>query len=136
MAKKRRLSLEFEGFEQVIQDFERMGGNVKSATEKALKESAKLVTENAKSEIKRHRLTGVTEDSLRENMPVEWQGATAEIKVGFDIKGGGLPSIFLMYGTPKMTPDTKLYNAFYGNSTKKKVHALQEKIFKEEIQKL
>ena len=42
MAKKRRLSLEFEGFEQVIQDFERMGGNVKSATEKALKESAKL----------------------------------------------------------------------------------------------
>ena len=44
----------------------------------------------------------------------------AYIKVGFNISKGGLASIFLMYGTPRMQPDKKLYNSIYGSSTKKK----------------
>lgn len=136
MAKKNRLTLNFRGFEETIAEFEMLGGKVKKATNHALEESARLVTENAKSEIRRHRLTGVTESTLRENMPVEWHGTTAEIKVGFDISAGGLPSIFLMYGTPKMKPDKKLYNAFYGSSIKKKVAELQEDIFRDEILRL
>ncbi|MFR3520381.1 MAG: hypothetical protein ACLTT4_18380, partial [Coprobacillus cateniformis] len=61
---------------------------------------------------------------IREN-GVTWEGFVATVDVGFRIREGGLPSIFLMYGTPKMKKDTKLYNAIRGAKTKKYIYELQ-----------
>ena len=134
MAKKMRL--EFTGFEEMAERLDKLGGDLKKTTEKALTETHKLLTPKVEEAFKRHdvKYSHATMKSLKKDPKVEWSGSVAAIGVGFKISEGGFPSIFIMYGTPRMQPDKKLYNAIYGN--KKKVRELQERIFAEEIAKL
>ena len=79
----------------------------------------------------KHRESGDTADAIISAPAVKWTGDTASVDVGFDIMDGGLPSIFLMYGTqlhgqPHITPDRNLYNAVYGAQTRKEIRAVQE----------
>ena len=151
MAKKTKLSLDGDIFKEYADKLEKLGGNLRETVEKALEESADYVNDNLERDIKPHRRTGKTEKSLRKDWKVEWQGMTASIPVGFDVTKGGLPSIFLMYGTPKHGPvgkrpgaaghpgikqDKKLFNDVYGSATQKKIQEIQEKVFTEEIEKL
>lgn len=151
MASKTKLSLDGDIFKEYADKLEKLGGNLRGAVEKALEESAEYVNDNLERDIKPHRRTGKTEKSLKKDWKVEWQGMTASIPVGFDITKGGLPSIFLMYGTPKHGPigkrpgatghpgikqDKKLFNDVYGSKAQKEIKAIQEKIFAEEIEKL
>ena len=119
---KAKLRLEFTGLEEYAKKLEKLGKTdaLKRAVEKALEDSAQLIYIQLEAEMKRHRRTGKTAESL---IPpkVEWSGTTASVKVGFDLAHGGLPSIFLMYGTPKQAKDQKLYNAIFGSTTKKKI---------------
>ena len=131
-----KTKIEFDGFEEVIARLNKLGGNIRGTTEKALKETHSLITKQAKDAIIPHRLTGETEKSLVLNPQVVWEGTIASVQTGFDISNGGLPSIFLMYGTPRMSKDQKLYNAFFGAKTKKDVKKIQEDIFYEEIRRL
>ena len=130
-----KLGLEFDGFEKLMQKLEEVKGDAEQATENALVATHELVTRNLQSAIAPHRRTGETERSLKRNAEVTWFGTTAEVEVGFDIDNGGLPSVFLMNGTkvngtPRVKPDTKLYNAIYGAKTKKEIAELQEKEFR------
>lgn len=77
--------------------------------------------------------TGRTEESIDEEMTVDWQGMRASIKVGFDFKKSGTTSIFLMYGTPKMPPVNGLKNAIYGSKTQKELAAIQEEALQKVI---
>lgn len=126
---KNKIGLKFDGMEELIEEFERLDGDLKKATENALKASKQIVTPNVQSAIARHKRTGATEKSLDKNMQVEWEGATASIDIGFHIRQGGLPSIFLMYGTPRMKKDTQLYNAVYGSKLKKQIAETQKEVF-------
>ena len=134
MANKTRI--EFDGFEQVIAKLTKLDGDVKGITEKALRETHKVITKKAETAIAPHKQTGATAKSLKRNAEIKWAGSLASVETGFDISHGGLPSIFLMYGTPRMSKDQNLYNAFFGNKTKKEVMELQEKIFYDEIRRL
>ena len=130
-----KLGIEFDGFEKLIQKLEDVEGASEQAVENALVATHELVTRNLQSAIAPHRRTGETEKSLKRNAEVTWVGTTAEVEVGFDIDNGGLPSVFLMNGTkvngtPRVKPDTKLYNAIYGAKTKKEIAELQEKEFR------
>lgn len=135
MARK-KTGIEFEGFEEVLARLSKLNGNVKKTTEKALKETHKYITENAKKTIAPHKLTGATEESLVEKPTIEWNGTIATVKTGFNIKDGGLASIFLMYGTPRIKKDQKLYDAFYSARTQKEIDKIQEDIFYEEIRRI
>lgn len=134
MAKKMRL--EFTGFEEYAERLDKLGGDLKKTTEKALIETHKLLTPKVEEAFRKHdvKYSHDTLASLKKDARVEWDGSVAAIGVGFKISEGGFPSIFIMYGTPRMQPDKKVYNSIYGN--KKKVRELQEKIFAEEIAKL
>lgn len=132
---KNKLSIDFKGFAEYAERLEKLGGDLKEAADKALKESKDLVDEQLHEQMKKHHRTGRTEKSIRDDAEVEWSGNVGSVDVGFDIAHGGLPSIFLMYGTPRMSKDQKLYNAVYGTATKRKVKELQEKIFAEAIQR-
>ena len=134
MANKTRI--EFDGFEEVIARLTKLDGDIKGVTEKALRETHKVITKKAETAIAPHKQTGATEKSLKRNAEIEWVGTLASVEVGFDISHGGLPSIFLMYGTPRMKKDQNLYNAFFGNKTKKEVMELQETLFYDEIRRL
>ena len=134
MANKTRI--EFDGFEEVIARLTKLDGDIKSVTEKALRETHKVITHKAETAIAPHKETGATEKSLKRNAEIEWAGTLASVETGFSIRQGGLPSIFLMYGTPRMKKDQNLYNAFFGNKTRKEVMELQEKLFYDEIRRL
>ena len=135
MARK-RFGINFKGVEETFERLDKLNGDVKRITEKALEASFNVVTPGVESTIQPHRLSGSTEKSLVKNPTVKWEGGVAKLPVGFDISNGGLPSIFLMYGTPTVTPDKKIYNSIYGTSVKKRVSNIQSEIFHEEIERL
>lgn len=134
MANKTRI--EFEGFDEVIAKLTQLDSDVKSVTEKALRETHKLITKKAETAIAPHKETGATSKSLKRNAEISWKGSEGSVETGFSIRQGGLASIFLMYGTPRMKKDQNLYNAFFGNKTKKEVVEIQEKIFYDELRRL
>lgn len=80
--------------------------------------------------------TGVTKDSIDNEMKVEWEGMTGSIKVGFDFSKSGPKSIFLMYGTPKMKPVSGLKSAIYGAKTQKEIAEIQEKVLSDVIKRV
>lgn len=132
---RNKLRLEFKGFEKYAARLDELGGDLKAVTEKALKESHTLVTPKIKAAMTKHNKSGDTSRAILDKSPVVWDGAVASIDVGFDIQNGGMPSIFLMYGTPRVKPDRDLYNAIYGNKTKKDIKELQQEIFSAAIKK-
>lgn len=130
-----KLKLDFSGIDKMIEDLHKIGANVKEVTEVALKKSRDYVNEKAYKAMISHNRSGETIKSIIP-APIEWNGTVAKVPVGFSVKEGGLPSIFLMYGTkvygtPRVKKDTKLYKAIYGKETKAKV----EEIMREEFQK-
>ena len=131
-----KMKLEFEGFNEAIKRLSSLEGNVKATTDKALEKSNRIVREKAGAAMQPHNKTYQTIRSLKSDAKVEWAGTMATMPVGFDISKGGLAHIFLMYGTPRMQKDQKLYNAFYGTGTRNEIHKIQEEIFFEEIRKL
>lgn len=128
-----KMSITFDGFGEMIEQLEKSNGDVKGAVNEALQETHKMITSNADEAMTPHNKSYKTVRSLIKENGVEWSANIATINVGFDIKHGGLPSIFLMYGTPKMKKDQKLYNAFKGTKTKKDIAELQKEIINKHI---
>lgn len=155
MAKKRRWGIDFEGFTELSDRYMKLGGDIKTVANDCLQFIPEKINPDLSKAIAKHHRTGRTEKSLVKGQKPTWTGDTAEIKVGFDISHGGLPSIFLMYGTARHTPvnqygtpkkagakenpgikqDKKLYNAVYGKAIQKEIAAEQEKIFTTAIEK-
>lgn len=145
MAKKysNKMGIEFDGFEEAIKRLESLEGDVRSVTEKALKETHKIVTAKAEESAKKENLpkkgkfsSGRTLASVKRDADIEWSGTEAKVPVGFDISKGGLPSIFMMYGTPRYMKNQKMYNAIWSDATHQEVLKAQEEIFYNEIGKL
>lgn len=128
--------IEFEGFNEAIARLNKLGANVKNISEKALKKTHSIITEKADEAIMPHNETHQTEKSLRREAEIEWVGNVASVKTGFSISEGGIASIFLMYGTPRMKKDQKLYNAFWSKSTQNEIKEAQKEIFYDEIRRL
>lgn len=140
---KNKIGLQFEGFKEYAEQFEKMGGDLKKTTEKALQNTHDYLTPGIRAAIAKHKDTGKTEGSIADNAKVEWEGTTASVEIGFNLSDGGLPSVFLMYGTPRHakkhpgTPkDKALYDSIYGAKTKKAVKELQKKTFDRAFTKL
>ena len=133
---KNKMSIQFDGLEVYRKQLEQLGGGqaVKRAFDEALKDSQKLIAEKVTAAMSPHNNTGKVKRSIITHDPPEWTGDTGAVNVGFDIMGGGLPSIFLMYGTqlygqPHIQPDRNLYNAVYGAAVRKQIREIQEKAF-------
>lgn len=143
MARKCKMSIDFKGFEEYAEKLDELNADLKSVIGQALESSHGYVTANIKKEMRKHHQTGDTEKSIMSDSKVVWDGSTASIDVGFDIANGGLPSIFLMYGTPRHAPghpgtsaDQRLYDAIYGKATKKKLNELQEKTLARAVKRI
>lgn len=139
---KNKITVDFPGFDMMKKQLDELGGSAtKRAIDSALKASQQVVAEQVNAAMAPHIKTGRTKSSIILNSPVEWIGDTASIGVGFDISGGGLPSIFLMYGTklhgqPHIPPDRKLYDAVYGAATRKKILQMQEIAFEKVLERV
>lgn len=136
-----RIKIEFDGFDEMLKQFEEMEKDLKPAVEKALEASFDVVTPGIKAVIPSHRVSGATEDSLIKTPHIEWNGNVGEMKVGFDL-GDEIASQFLIYGAkasltgvPYRPPDMQLWNAIFGSSVKKKIADAQSKVMGEELLK-
>ena len=139
---KNKISIDFPGYELLKKQLDELGGDAtKRAIESALKASQQVVAEKVSAAMTPHNATGRTSRSIVINSAVEWTADTAAVSVGFDISGGGIPSIFLMYGTklhgqPHIKPDRNLYNAVYGPQTRKEILQIQEQAFEKVLGRL
>ena len=131
---KNKIGLELAGFEELIADLDALNGDVKGAVNDSLKVAHETVTTKVQTDMKRHKRTGRTADAIVTTSGVKWEGTTASIDVGFKFQEG-LASVFLMYGTPRMKKDTKLYNDIYGSKTKKEIAEKQKEIILGAIKK-
>lgn len=132
-----------DGIDQILSKLKALDADVKKIAEQALVDSHAITTEKARAAMADRYLpakgkysTGKTLLSLVERPTVEWTGSTATVRVGFDISDGGLPSIFLMYGTPRMKKDQALYNAFYSAKAKQEIVETIENALYDEIRRL
>ena len=139
----KRFNIEFNGMNKLVANVTKLNGNVKQITDKALVRTNQLVTDKAEVAMARSKLpaggrysTGQTVASLRRGEMPEWAGTLAGIKTGFDIRNGGLASIFLIHGTQRMKPVRGLHAAFFGKATHEAVINEQQRIFDEEIRRL
>lgn len=143
---KNKIGLKFEGLEEMIANLEKVQGDLKTTTEKALKASKQRVNEELRkvtipANYPAHGKysTGKTAQSIDNDMSVTWEGTTASIKVGYDMQISGMTSIFLMYGTPRHKPPMKavrkMYNAIYGQKAKKEVAEIQREVFAKVIKR-
>ena len=142
MAKKNRVGIMFIGFADLTTKLEKIGGNLKQTTETALVKSKAVVTVNLVKATKKANYpvqgkysSGDLRHSIDTDKQVNWSGTVGEIHVGFDFAKSGLTSIMIMYGTPRMNKVQSIYDAVYGNKTKKQVRKVQEEIFTDAIKK-
>lgn len=137
-----KFSIEFEQFKQLEKQLEELAGldGVIEATENALLATDDYVTAEVDKAVASSKFnfdrTGRTKKSIDREQKVEWSGTVASAKAGFTISKGGLPSIFLMYGTPTIRPDTNLKNAAKGEGIhRQKIHQIQQEEFSKVIKK-
>lgn len=126
-----RMTLDFDGLEQMARRLQKAGGRLDVAAERALRDTHAVVTERVDRAMAASRynvrpgITGATAGSVHRDPTVEWSGDAASVPVGWSISGGGLASVFLMYGTPSIAPDRTLYDAVFGGGTRRKAAEAQ-----------
>ena len=141
MAKKSKFAFNFEEMEALAAKIEKMGGSLEEAVEDALQGTNDLITPKLAAGIASHHVSGDTEKSLDKSPAVTWKNPlVAQVNIGFDLSNGGLPSVFLMWGTPKrkaskMPVDKKLKSAAFGPAVKREIAKLQREALEAYLQK-
>ena len=139
---KAKMGLHFEGWEETITKLNSLAGNsgTAKAVSEALIKSKEHVNKGIEKAVSSGSLpakgkysTGDTKSSINRDAEVTWQGQTASIKVGFDFKKSGPTSIFLMKGTPYMSPAKGLKSAIYGSKVQKEIAEIQSEIINKHI---
>lgn len=142
---KKKFGIEFEGFEELLQEFKELEVNVKPIAEKAMKATHAYITPKLHERMKKNympakgkymgkRSTPKEDSQIIDDVNIEWNGYQGSIDVGFSLDKGLTP-IFLIYGTEKTDPATGLKSALYGKKTKDEIAKIQEDIFYEELMK-
>lgn len=132
----KNFGLAFAGWKETMEKLDNLSHHgVLEGTKKALIETHKTVTPLIHDSMVGHKRTGRTEGSISENPQISVTGTLVSTPVGFDLEDGGLPSIWLMYGSPKQKPDLKVYRAIFGHGTSSEVAHVQHKALKETIEK-
>lgn len=135
-----RMSITFDGFEKLAAEVDRVSGQLHEAVDEALEGTFKMVQSETTSASaiyatkgggRKGYATGKMFAAIKSDDGVQWKGSVAEVGVGFDFeKKGGYHSVFIMYGTPRIAKDSKVYNAIKGTKIRKRVYEEQEKVMK------
>ncbi len=136
-----KMSITFDGFNDLAYAIDKSGAELKPAVNEALTKTQKLIQDNLVSAAAPYDLkglkgyaTGAMYNTIIKNSKVDWTGTIASVDAGFRIsEKGGFHSIFVMYGTPRMAKDMAVYNAIKGTKTQKDIAALQQQVMTEHI---
>lgn len=122
-----KMSLEFDGLKNLLYRIDELEGDLRPAVDEALTKVQHYVQDQTRQAAAKYvkggteYATGKMKAAVKPDSGPTWAGNTAKVGVGFDIRkpgGGGMHSIWMMYGTPRIKPDKKLYGAIRGQKTK------------------
>lgn len=134
-----KMSITFDGFKDLLDDINRAGGESIKAVDEALTKTQKIIQDNLQSAAAVYAhgglkgyATGRMYKSIVKHGEVTWNGSVATVEAGFQLRGEGgtWDSIYVMYGTPRMKKDTKVYNAIKGAKTRAEIAKVQEETMK------
>lgn len=141
--------IETNELQELAEKIDRLNKDLlKPTVEKCLEVAPKVINPKLEAAMQKHKRTGKTAGSIIKNPEIVWEGTTAYLPVGFEIKGENgvrLTSIFLMYGTARHAPanqygkypsesnkgvaqDKKLFDALWGSATRKEIIERQSEI--------
>ncbi len=101
---KSKCKMTFSGYDELINDIKKMGGDFPRIITEAVELSGNHATARYEKMIQKHHFSGLTEASLIQNPKAENDGKKITLQTGFDISKGGTPAIWLDRGTPKQKP--------------------------------
>ena len=130
-----RMKLEIGGFDELLNQLEELGGDVKKTVEEQLTFAAETVADDTVDAMDDSNLPaqgkfskGETIKTIVRHPSVEWVGDTAVCGVGFDMNQGGA-GLLLITGTPDMKPNYKLQEIYARKKYMKKLNSkIQEGI--------
>ena len=135
------LKLDTSGIEKLLIDLDELGGNVKKASELALKKAGVQIMNDTILAVSKPNLPaqgqysdGYTTESIVHFPKVQWDGNTAWIPVGFDFSKPGSGG-FLIDGTPRMNPDTKLRQMYKGKRYMAALQKIMQDVIWDELRK-
>lgn len=135
-----RMSILFDGFSDLAEAVDASLGSeaLHEAVDEALVATGKYVQQQLttaaapyarKGGGRKGYATGKMFQTIKKDQIVHWYGDVAEVSVGFDLTTDeGWVSLFVMYGTPKYSKDSQIYNAIKGAKTQKEVARIQQEI--------
>lgn len=141
---KNKIGLQFTGWKEILAGIGRATdeAGLKQAVEAGLKATKDYVNKNADAAMSKGNMpargkywTGRTKKSLDKNYDVDWAGYTGTINIGYNLEESGLTSIYLMHGTPRMSPVPGLNDAFYGKKTKSEIKKIQKEALEKWIER-
>lgn len=121
------------GVSGLLKSIEKADGKVDEAVKKAVDASLQIVGKDMQNFMSGHKHTGDTYDSY-EQTPAVIKGGKVEANVGYNVKKGGLPAIFLDVGTPKQKPYFYRYYAVENN--RQRIEEIQRKTLEEILEGL
>jgi len=137
VAKKSKFAFRFDEMKVLAAKIEAAGADLQDAADEALKATHDYITPQLSSGIAGHVQSGDTRDSLEKTPQVTWKSPLlAQVNIGFNLADGGWPSIFLMWGTPKMKPDMSLQRAAFGPKIKREVARIQKEAMEAYLRKV
>jgi hypothetical protein len=125
---KRKNLIEMYGVSEMLKAIEDAGGKADEALKIAVDKSLEIVGNDMQNFMSRHKETGETMSSY-EQIHAESDGKTVKAEVGYDVRKGGLPAIFLDVGTPKEKPYFFRYYAVENN--RKRIEEIQREALAE-----
>lgn len=130
---KRGNYVDFVGGAELLKKIEAAGGKVDEAVKKCVDNSLEQVGMKMQLFMLEHKDSGDTMRSY-EQLYAEDKSNTVTGQVGYSIKAGGLPAIFLDVGTPKQKPYFFRYYAVENSS--KQIKEIQQATLNEILEGL
>lgn len=137
-----RMSLEFDGFRDLLYRISEVEADLKPAVDEALTEVQKAIQTDTHRAAARYTKggtrysTGKMLAAIKPSDGPKWAGDVASVGVGFEIHkagGGGMHSIWIMYGTPRIAKDRNLYNAIRGTAARVTVENIMRKSLEKHV---
>lgn len=144
MAKRRKNGFDTTMLAKYADQLEALGGSAATmravdsgmrATKQEVNKRVATVMEPGNLPAKGKYSTGGTMENLNTDFSVSWEGNTARLPLGFNLRGDGLASIFLMYGTPHHAPVAGL-RELLKEDTKKISRKEMEKAIKKILERM
>lgn len=120
MAKRKGDYIDMYGVSDLLKKIEKAGGNVDQAVKKCVENSLEQVGMKMQLFMMEHKRTGHTYESF-ELKPVEIKDGKVSSIIGYNIKKGGLPAIFLDVGTPSQKAHFYRYYAIENSREQLKI---------------